>query len=147
MFISTHKHVLGVFLMQTIFRQQRCLLHLNLNNKVLPPVINQIHVIVSGENVMSQCHYIVGLGRKAIQSWAVLRAWHGLTASVSKGWWFRRQRQNCTSNECMKRKGSPSKIDWLYFSPELWTLYIIENLFKSMTRCRAKVCFSGFWTF
>lgn len=40
MFISTHKHVLGVFLMQTIFRQQRCLLHLNLNNKVLPPVIH-----------------------------------------------------------------------------------------------------------
>jgi len=53
MFISTHKHVLGVFLMQTIFRQQRCLLHLNLNNKVLPPVIKQIHVIVSGENVLS----------------------------------------------------------------------------------------------
>lgn len=35
------KHVLGVFLMQTVFRQQRCLLHLNLNNKVLPPVIHR----------------------------------------------------------------------------------------------------------
>ena len=44
MFISTHKHVLGVFLMQTIFRQQRCLLHLNLNNKVLPPVTHMVLV-------------------------------------------------------------------------------------------------------
>lgn len=87
MFISTHKHVLGVFLMQTIFRQQRCLLHLNLNNKVLPPVINQIHVIVSGENVMSWCHNtIAGLGRKTMWSRSALRTQQGLTASLSNNW-------------------------------------------------------------